>query len=84
MAKSKNPKTKVPSAKDIQGPSGPKPKPKPLVQSDEAVEREIRRYVKRNGGFKKDLPEKDVNRGKALLKKLKRATPVWDGNLLPM
>jgi len=48
--------------------------------SDEAVEleREIRRYVKKSGGFRADMADAGIRRAKQLLKKAGRTEPVWN------
>ncbi len=79
----KSAKKTGPTAKDIQGPAGPPPPKKPLVPSKEDIEREIRKYVKRDGGFRKDLPEADKKRCENLCKKYKREAK-WDPNILPV
>ncbi len=79
MAKKKR---TAPTVEQIQGPSGPPPKKKPLRPSAEDVELEVRRYIKRAGGFVKDLPEEDKKRCEKLCKKYKR--PMEWTNALPM
>jgi hypothetical protein len=43
-----------------------------------ATEREIRRYVKRAGGYRKGLSEKDKAQCATLLRKLGRQEIAWD------
>jgi hypothetical protein len=82
MAKNQK-KRNAPKVEQITGPQGPPPKPVSTHPSDEEIELEIRRYVKRNGGFRKDLPEDDIKRAQKLLKRLGRSEPSWDLKLIP-
>lgn len=45
---------------------------KPTMTQEQQIEREIRRYVKRTGGFCKNLPEADKARTEAFLKRIGR------------
>ena len=42
-----------------------------------ALEIELRKYVKRSGGYRKDLPADQKKRAEEILKKLNRKDPVW-------
>jgi len=58
------------------------PQPKPIVVETiperVAVEREIRRYVRRDGDFRKDLARGDRERATTLLKLMGRKKVIWD------
>lgn len=61
-----------------------KPKQKPKISPEEReymLERELRRYVKRSGGFRKNLskPHKEV--AKRIMKQLGRKEPEWDTSI---
>lgn len=45
-------------------------------------ERELRRYVKRAGGFRKGLPEAQKDTARGLMKILDRKKPEWDVKIL--
>lgn len=47
-------------------------------------ERELRKYVKRDGGYCKGITGNDRKRAQELLKLLERKELVWDGNILPI
>jgi len=83
MGKKKDPKAGIPDARDIMGPSGEKPKRDIKTRpGPEDIEREVRRYVKRDGGFRKNLSEKDRKHCEDLCKKYKR--PAEWTKALPM
>ncbi len=46
------------------------------------LERELRRYVRRGGGFRKNLPKDHKAVAKRLMKKLDRKEPEWDETIL--
>lgn len=46
-----------------------------------ALERELRRYVKRTGKFRKDLSDSGKARAKDILKKLDRKEVSWDPSI---
>ena len=46
------------------------------------MERELRRYVKRNGGFRKGLPSAHKEVALRLMKKLGRKKPEWDKSIV--
>ena len=57
------------------------------VPDEVLLEREIRKYVKRSGGFKKDLPGDKMDRAKKLLGKAGRpyekgVVPIWDDSIV--
>lgn len=54
-----------------------------LQKGNAALEAEFRRYVKRDGGFRKGLPEKQKKIAKQLMKKLGREKLEWDLDILP-
>jgi hypothetical protein len=45
-------------------------------------ERELRRYVKKTGGFRKNLPEKEKETALGLMKILERKSPAWDKKII--
>jgi len=47
------------------------------------IEKEIRQYVKRSGGFRKDIDERFKSRTEKLLKKLDRNKLEWDESIIP-
>jgi len=51
----------------------------PVVQKPDAValELELHKYVKRSGGFRKDLPTAQKNRARHILSLLHRKTVEW-------
>lgn len=59
-------------------------KPKKQLKPDETMrlERELRRYVKRAGGFRKGLPEADKKTATRLMKVLGRDEPEWNTGIL--
>lgn len=61
-------------------------KPKPHELNDIEMiqaERELRRYIRKDGGFRTGIPPRDLARAKGLMKILKREEPVWDRTLDP-
>lgn len=64
----------------------PKPKISPeeaQIQANMAWERELRRYIKRDGGLRKNLPKKAADRVRVLMKKLKRTgKPKWNQDIV--
>lgn len=46
------------------------------------LERELRRYVKRDGGFRKNLPKEKMEVAKRIMKKLGREKPEWDPSIV--
>lgn len=42
------------------------------------AERELRRYVRREGGFRVGLPAQKIERAKFLMNRLNRDEPAWD------
>lgn len=60
-------------------------KPKEPEMTDEEkvlTEREIRKYVKKTGGYRKGLPYKDEAHCGDLLKKMGRKKVEWDRNII--
>lgn len=56
-----------------------KTKPEDLTVPEKIVlERELRRYVRRSGGFRKHLPEKAQARAEKIMKIIGRTKPEWD------
>lgn len=49
-----------------------------------SCERELRKYVRRDGGFRKDLPEESKKRAKQILKLLGRKKLEWDEQIIPV
>lgn len=49
-----------------------------------SCEKELRKYVKRNGGFCKDISNADKKRARQLLKLLGRTKPEWDKNIIQL
>ena len=45
-------------------------------------ERELRRYVKKTGGFRKGLPEVQKDTALGLMKILDRKSPAWDKKII--
>lgn len=48
-----------------------------------SCERELRRYVKRSGGFRKGISRTDKKRAQKMLKLLGRIGLEWDKNIIP-
>ena len=46
------------------------------------LERELRRYIKRSGGFRKDLSSTAKKRAEAIMEKLGRKEKKWDFNIV--
>jgi fructose-specific phosphotransferase system component IIB len=46
-----------------------------------AIERQIRRYVRRSGGFRRDLHKEEIAHAKALLAIVKREKIEWDTSI---
>lgn len=46
------------------------------------LERELRRYVKRSGGFRKNLSKSHEETAKRIMKRLDRKKPEWDFNIV--
>ena len=46
------------------------------------AERELRKYIRRSGGFRKDLPDTDMARAEKLMKALGRTQPIYDFTIL--
>lgn len=51
---------------------------KPMSADVIATERELRRYVKRDGGFRKNLSKEAQAEAERLMKILGRTSPAWD------
>lgn len=49
-----------------------------------SCERELRKYVRRDGGFRKGISEADKKRAKEMLKLLGRTKLEWDENIIPI
>jgi len=49
-----------------------------------ACERELRKYIRRDGGYCKGISSKDRGRAKDLLKMLGRKNCEWDGKIIPV
>lgn len=49
-----------------------------------SCERELRKYVKCDGGFRKDISDADKKRAKEILKLLGRTKLEWDDKILPV
>ena len=62
-------KDEVVPAETLKEETARKRKPKMTKGEKIALEREIRRYVRADGGYRKDLPQKDKERCAKLLKK---------------
>lgn len=60
-----------------------RPTEKPKVDMV-ACERELRKYVRRDGGYCKGITENDKKRAQELLKMLGRKGQTWDGNIVPI
>lgn len=66
----------------------PEEKTAPTVSGEDkaaakiALERELRRYVKRTGDFRKGLSSKAKDEARRLLKRLGRTQPAWDRSIL--
>jgi len=54
------------------------------VKKDVEIEKELRRYIKKSGGFKKDISKEDKKKAEVLLKQLGRNKPKWDLDLIPI
>ena len=52
------------------------------LSAGQKTEKEIRRYVKRDGGYRRDVTKSQKAYTGRLLKKLGRKTPTWDTDLL--
>lgn len=66
-------------------PTTEKPKQRKKFSAEERenmLERELRRYVKRSGGFRKNLPKSHKEVAKRIMKKLGRKKPEWDNNIV--
>ena len=46
------------------------------------LERELRRYVKKSGGFRKGLPKEDEKKARKIMKRLGRKKLEWDLTIL--
>ena len=61
-------------------------KAKQTVAVEEAArsdaERELRRYVRRGGGYRKKIPKKDKVRAQMLMNRLGRKKPAWDESIV--
>lgn len=51
-------------------------------QQKAMLERELRRYVRRDGGFRKNLPSAHKEVALRLMKKLGRKEPKWDKSIV--
>lgn len=49
-----------------------------------ACEREFRKYVRRDGGFCKDISKTDGERAKTLAKLLSKKELLWDEEIIPI
>jgi hypothetical protein len=49
-----------------------------------SCERELRRYVRFDGGFKKNITEPDKKRAEEIMKLLGRKKPEWDETIIPV
>ena len=54
----------------------------PVDEKTVGLERELRRYVKRTGGFRKDLSPGDTKKAEAIMKELDREKPEWDVTII--
>ena len=62
-----------------------KPKQRKQVTPEERtymLERELRRYVRRGGGFRKNLPKNHKEVAQRIMKKLGRKKPEWDKSIV--
>lgn len=57
--------------------------PKLTVKQKQEAEKELRAYVRRDGGFRVGLKPNAIKKAEQLLKDLKREEPKWDTGLLP-
>ena len=74
----KAPVEKPKEKKDVE-----KAKKTPLTDEQKmALERELRKYVKKTGGFRKDLPEQDKQKALRIMKRLGRKEPKWDTKIV--
>lgn len=61
----------------------PKELPRPAKPDKIDLERELRKYVKRAGGFRRGLPKEQQTRTRDILKLLDRRGLSWDTELIP-
>ncbi len=81
MAKKK--KRKIRHADDDTTKMTSKPKKEKLSSDDKvAYERELRRYVKSSGGFRKDLPKLKQEKAVKIMKVLGRKSVEWDKSIV--
>lgn len=83
MAKKKVSKKKVAKKKVAKKKVAKKKVDKPEVDLV-SCERELRKYVRRDGGFRKDLSEESKKRAKQMLKMLGRKKLEWNENIIPV
>lgn len=57
--------------------------PRPAEPDKIDLERELRKYIKRAGGFRRDLPKEQQTRARDILKLLGRRGLSWDIKLIP-
>ena len=81
MAKKKKKRTK--HTEDVTTKITSKPKKMKLSSEDKvAYERELRRYVRKDGGYRKGLSEEKVERCKKSMKRLGRKNVKWDKTIV--
>ncbi len=68
---------------EVQEEYTPKELPRPTKPDKVDLERELRKYIKRAGGFRRGLPKAQQNRARAILKLLDRKSLCWDHKLIP-
>ena len=83
----------APAAKVAPDPAA-KSTPTVTLTTDQALEKELRRYVKQGGmavsgkmikpDFRKNLAPEQIARAKVILKHFGRRQPAWDVDLLPV
>lgn len=75
-------KLKIEKSKGIPSANKQTGKTEITYTDEQLAERELRRYVKKSGGFRKGLGPKAIERAEHLLELLERKEVVWDETIL--